>query len=85
MEIAEAGEYILEFGQTSTDTKNTLLDNVELVYTHVADITVKSGTGIDMDLNENETTATRYPIVLDGGTLRRQGNSYLDDLLLTDD
>ena len=32
VKIDKAGEYILEFGQTSTDTKNTLLDNVELIF-----------------------------------------------------
>ena len=85
VEIAEAGEYILEFNQTSTSTKNTILDDVELVYAPVADIVVNSGAVVDMDLDGTETAATRYPVVLAGGTLRKQGNSWLEDLQLTDD
>ena len=85
VEIAEAGEYILEFNQMSTSTKNTILDDVELVYAPVADIVVNSGAVVDMDLDTTETAATRYPVVLAGGTLRKQGNSWLEDLQLTDD
>ena len=85
VEIVEAGEYVLEFNQTSTSTKNTILDDVELVYTPVADIIVNSGASVDLDFDGTETTATRYPVVLAGGTLRKQGNSWLEDLQLTDD
>ena len=85
VEIVEAGEYVLEFNQTSTSTKNTILDDVELVYTPVADIIVNSGASVDLDFDGTETTATRYPVVLAGGTLRKQGNSWIEDLQLTDD
>ena len=75
VEIVEAGEYVLEFNQTSTSTKNTILDDVELVYTPVADIIVNSGASVDLDFDGTETTATRYPVVLAGGTLRKQGTA----------